>query len=36
VTYHRQRSTKLSTTYANGRTRVLVCFGHFAHIMWTR
>jgi len=38
VTCHRQRSTKLSTTYANVWTcaAFLARFGHFAHIMWTR
>jgi len=40
VTCHRQRSTKLSTTYANVWThafwRVLADGGYFEHITWTR
>ena len=36
VTCHRQRSTKLSTTYANVWTHAFFArFGHFEHIMWT-
>jgi len=35
MTSHRQRSTKLSTTYANVWTRAFWCVWTFAHIMWT-
>jgi len=35
---HRQRPTKLSTTFTNVWTRACVSAdgGHFEHIMWTR